>query len=188
MSKKKPLSDDLRAECVAANALFLSKKNELKLSQKKIADELGISPAGVSLYLGATNPLNARFAAVFSRLIKEPVEAFSPRLAKEIAAIAQGLPAEQQAKTQSIQERSAIAAALASPRSREILERITQAAEDGLLTDEDVQLLEMMVQRIMARAIPASSQISNSVNDLPKTNGNQRLKERVRANDPNTPQ
>lgn len=60
-------------------------------------------------------------------------------------------PSEKQLRD--IRERSAIAAALASPRSREILESITQAAEDGLLTDEDVELLEMVVQRIMARAV-----------------------------------
>lgn len=186
MSKKKPLSDDLRAECVAANALFLSKKNELKLSQKKIADTLGITPAGVSLYLGAVNPLNAKFAAAFARLIKEPVEAFSPRLAKEIAAIAKGMPTE--ARAQNARERSIVAASLASPKSREILERITQAADKGLLTDEDIELLELVVQRMMARTTPTSLQISEPIETLQETNGNQRLKERVRANDPNTPQ
>lgn len=88
MSKKKPLTPELQAECRAANALFLAKKNELKLSQKKIADAVGISPAGVAQYLNGTNPLNAKFAAAFSCLIEEPVEKFSPRLAAEIAKIA----------------------------------------------------------------------------------------------------
>jgi AcrR family transcriptional regulator len=72
------------AECESAHALFLSKKNELKLSQKKIADAAGMTPAAVNLYFKGINPLNAQFAAVLARMIQEPVEAFSPRLAKEI--------------------------------------------------------------------------------------------------------
>ncbi|TWH63870.1 hypothetical protein LX59_03034 [Azomonas agilis] len=179
MSKKKPLSDDLRAECVAANALFLSKKNELKLSQKKIADALGITPAGVSLYLSAVNPLNAKFAAAFARLIKEPVEAFSPRLAQEIAAIAKGMPTE--ARAQNVRERSIVAASLASPKSREILEKITQAAEDGLLTDEDIELLEMMVHRIMQTK-------ANAITDLIDDGSNTRLRNRLNAAPDTDPQ
>lgn len=88
MSKKKPLTPELQAECLAANELFLAKKNELKLTQKKIADAAGISPAAVAQYLNGTNPLNAKFAATLSRLIGEPVEKFSKRLADEIADIA----------------------------------------------------------------------------------------------------
>ncbi|CAI8802631.1 Prophage PSPPH03, Cro/CI family transcriptional regulator [Pseudomonas sp. IT-P74] len=72
------------AECEAAHALFLSKKNELKLSQKKIADAAGMTPAAVNLYFKGINPLNAQFAAVLARMIQEPVESFSPRLAEEI--------------------------------------------------------------------------------------------------------
>ncbi|MEJ8867277.1 LexA family transcriptional regulator [Pseudomonas jessenii] len=72
------------AECEAAHTLFLSKKNELKLSQKKIADAAGMTPAAVNLYFKGINPLNAQFAAVLARMIQEPVEAFSPRLAEEI--------------------------------------------------------------------------------------------------------
>jgi SOS-response transcriptional repressor LexA len=88
MSKKKPLSAAQLAECQAANALFLSKKNALKLTQKKIADAAGISPASVTLYLNGTNALNAKFATILARMIEEPVDRFSPRLAKEIASMA----------------------------------------------------------------------------------------------------
>lgn len=84
MTKKRILPPDRMAECEAAHALFLSKKNELKLSQKKIADAAGMTPAAVNLYFKGINPLNAQFAAVLARLIQEPVEAFSPRLAEEI--------------------------------------------------------------------------------------------------------
>ena len=82
---KKILTDDLMAECQAALALYLSKKNELKLNQRKIADAAGITPVSVNHYLRGVNALNARFAAVLARMIQEPVESFSPRLAAEIA-------------------------------------------------------------------------------------------------------
>ncbi|WP_122418614.1 S24 family peptidase [Pseudomonas viridiflava] len=87
MTKKRILPPELLAECAEAHDLFLSKKNELKLSQKKIADEAGMTPAAVNLYFKGINPLNTRFAAVLSRMLQEPVESFSPRLAKEIAAL-----------------------------------------------------------------------------------------------------
>ncbi|MGX5220272.1 LexA family transcriptional regulator [Pseudomonas segetis] len=84
MTKKRILPPDRLAECQRAHALFLSKKNELKLSQKKIADEANMTPAAVNLYFKGINPLNAQFAAVLARMLNEPVEAFSERLAKEI--------------------------------------------------------------------------------------------------------
>lgn len=87
MTKKRILPPDLQAECAAAHELFLSKKNELKLSQKKIADELGITPPGVNLYFKGINPLNVKFATVLARLLNEPVSAFSPRLAEEIRSL-----------------------------------------------------------------------------------------------------
>jgi len=83
MTKKKPLSGDLLAECQAAHALFLKKKHELNLSQKKIADAAGISAPAVNLYFKGTNALNLQFAMVLSRLLDEPIEKFSERLARQ---------------------------------------------------------------------------------------------------------
>jgi predicted transcriptional regulator len=87
MTKKRILPPELLAECAAAHDLFLSKKNELKLSQKKIADEAGMTPAAVNLYFKGINPLNTKFAAVLSRMLEEPVEKFSKRLADEIESL-----------------------------------------------------------------------------------------------------
>ncbi|MGE1071176.1 S24 family peptidase [Pseudomonas fragariae (ex Marin et al. 2024)] len=87
MTKKRILPPELLAECAAAHDLFLSKKNELKLSQKKIADEAGMTPAAVNLYFKGINPLNTKFAAVLSRMLQEPVEKFSKRLADEIESL-----------------------------------------------------------------------------------------------------
>ena len=84
MTKKKDLSPELKAECVAAKRLFTQKKNALGLTQAKVAEAADISPAGVAMYLNGTNPLNAKFAVVLSRLLQEPVDRFSPRLAAEL--------------------------------------------------------------------------------------------------------
>lgn len=89
MSKKKELSPEQKAECEAAKAIFLSKKDSLGLTQAKLAAAADISPAAVAMYFNGTNPLNARFASVLSVQIREPVDRFSPRLAKELAEMAQ---------------------------------------------------------------------------------------------------
>ncbi|EJM71643.1 putative transcriptional regulator [Pseudomonas sp. GM49] len=87
MSKKKELSPELKAECDAAKAIFVSKKNVLGLTQASLAEAADISAAAVAMYLNGTNPLNAKFAAVLSRLLGVPVEKFSRRLAKEISGL-----------------------------------------------------------------------------------------------------
>jgi len=88
MTKKKPIDPVLFAECQRAHELYLSKKNALKLNQRKIADAAGITPVSVNHYLKGINALNARFASVLAKLLDEPVESFSPRLAAEIAGMA----------------------------------------------------------------------------------------------------
>jgi Predicted transcriptional regulator len=87
MTKKKELSPELKAECEAAKALFVSKKNALGLTQASLAEAADISAAAVAMYLNGTNPLNAKFAAVLARLLGVPVERFSKRLAVEIAGL-----------------------------------------------------------------------------------------------------
>lgn len=87
MSRKKELSPELKAECDAAKALFVSKKNALGLTQASLAAEADISAAAVAMYLNGTNPLNAKFAAVLSRVLGVPVERFSKRLAREISGL-----------------------------------------------------------------------------------------------------
>lgn len=88
MSKKKELSPELKAECDAAKALFVSKKNALGLTQASLAEAADISAAAVAMYLNGTNPLNIKFASVLSRLLDVPIEKFSTRLANEIRSLA----------------------------------------------------------------------------------------------------
>lgn len=87
MSKKKELSPELKSECDAAKALFVSKKNALGLTQASLAEAADISAAAVAMYLNGTNPLNVKFAAVLSRLLDVPIEKFSKRLAAEISGL-----------------------------------------------------------------------------------------------------
>jgi transcriptional regulator with XRE-family HTH domain len=87
MTKKKELSPELKAECDAAKALFMSKKNSLGITQASLAAAADISSAAVAMYLNGTNPLNAKFASVLSRQLGVPVEKFSKRLAKEITGL-----------------------------------------------------------------------------------------------------
>lgn len=87
MTKKKELSPELKAECDAAKALFVSKKNTLGLTQASLAEAADISAAAVAMYLNGTNPLNAKFATVLSRVLGVPVDRFSKRLAQEISGL-----------------------------------------------------------------------------------------------------
>lgn len=82
--KKRPLPDALANECAILKALYVMKRKELNLTQSDIADALGVSQAAVSHYLNGENPLNTRVAAIFSQMLGVPVQAFSPRLAKQI--------------------------------------------------------------------------------------------------------
>lgn len=89
MSKpKRTLKPEQAAECAALNALFLSKKKALKLTQKKLADAMGIAPPSVFNYLNGQIPLNAKAAAKFAEMLHAPVSDFSPRLAEEIRSLA----------------------------------------------------------------------------------------------------
>lgn len=141
MTKKRILPPELLAECAAAHDLFLSKKNELKLSQKKIADAAGMTPAAVNLYFKGINPLNAKFAAVLARMLHEPVSAFSPRLADEIAAM--------------ISHPAKTADASGTSAAEKVMEMIRKHAGKNL--DADAQ------EKIAAAALTAASEAHGKV-------------------------
>lgn len=82
---KTPPKSKQAAECAALNALYLSKKEALKLTQKKLADAMGITPPSVFNYLN--DILNAKAAAKFAEMLRVPVSDFSPRLAEEIRSL-----------------------------------------------------------------------------------------------------
>lgn len=93
--KKRELEIWELAECMAlkkaVDAYNAGKPRAERLSQGKIADALGMNQGSVSSYLNGVNALNARVAGIIAGLIKAPVESFSPRLAKEIAEMAEAV-------------------------------------------------------------------------------------------------
>ncbi len=85
---KKPLPADRKEECLRLKAIFTAKKKELKLTQEKLAEQLGINQSSVSHYLNGVNPLNTEIAAAFAKILDVPVSDFSPRLAEVIEMVA----------------------------------------------------------------------------------------------------
>lgn len=183
MTKKKELSQELKAECEMAKALFISRKNGLGLTQAKLAEAAEISPAGVAMYLNGTNPLNAKFATVLSRLIGVQVKEFSPRLAKEIAQMTVSVQAQiDKAPAENLDTYIAGQAAelmgLATPRSRAVLQRINKAAVDGRLSEADIDLLD----QIAARFESSGEQHASG------EGSHKRLREKLQKNDPHPKQ
>lgn len=89
---KKPLTPDKKDECLRLKALFNSRKQELGLTQEKLAHALEMNQSSVSHYLNGVNPLNAPVAAAFARILGVEVSAFSERLAEEIELMTSGSP------------------------------------------------------------------------------------------------
>lgn len=160
--KKREITDWEKAECAALKAeldAFNSGKSRRdSLTQGKIADALEISQGAVSSYLNGYNALNARVAGVIAGMIGIPVEKFSPRLAAEIARIAQAVPSPSPASLTHtgiapIEPNMNIAAlqrlkGRVTPRSLEALERIEKAALQGLLKEADLVVLEGIAARL----------------------------------------
>jgi len=88
---KKPLPQDKKDECLRLKAIFNSKKNELGLTQEKLAHALEMNQSSVSHYLNGVNPLNSSVAASFANILKVDVREFSERLADEMSKIAQAI-------------------------------------------------------------------------------------------------
>ncbi len=82
--KKRKLTEEHAQECETLKHIYDLRRKDLKLTQSDLAEALGVSQAAVSHYLNGENPLNTRVAAIFSKMLRAPVSAFSPRLAKQI--------------------------------------------------------------------------------------------------------
>lgn len=84
--KKRPLTDEEKAECSKLKAIYISKRRELGLTQEALAQDLEMSQAGLSMYLNGVNALNMEFAIKISRALRVPIDEFSPRIAQELNA------------------------------------------------------------------------------------------------------
>ncbi|MFU5113254.1 hypothetical protein ACM782_14075 [Pseudomonas aeruginosa] len=168
MTKKKPLTPELRAECDAANAIFLAKTNAMGVTKSGLASDIGVSGPAIGYFLDGTNQLNARFASHFSRIMGVPVERFSKRLAEEIKEYRQALL---EGDTDGKAERTGIFDAIGSNRSRQAIEKIAAAAASGLLSEDDLQLLSMIAERITSnsnKVAGVNQRIAEKVKDAAK--------------------
>ncbi|QCJ70895.1 LexA family protein [Providencia heimbachae] len=82
--KKKPISEEQKADAVRLKAIFEAKKKELGLSQESLGDCIGMGQSAVAQLLNGTNAINVENAAKLAAALDVPVDDFSPSLAKEI--------------------------------------------------------------------------------------------------------
>lgn len=190
--KKRTLESWEKEECAALKAAIdtfnRGKPRGERITQERAAAELSMNQGSFSNYLNGRSALNVEFASGVSRVFGIPVSAFSPRLAAEIALIAQAAPATSASKpagpsqatgaTQedvlSVKDRADTLALVASPRSREALAHIAKAADDGLLTEEDLVLLELIAKRIAQQSTQRdgpNKRIAGKIRDAHKTSG-----------------
>lgn len=75
-------------EASAMRSILEKKKKALGLNQKILSERYGVKPSSISNYLNPNDDksmmLNAKFASFFAEQLQVPIEAFSPRIAKEI--------------------------------------------------------------------------------------------------------
>ncbi|WP_063654964.1 helix-turn-helix domain-containing protein [Candidatus Arsenophonus triatominarum] len=88
MNKKKPLTKEQLDDAERLKSLYVLKKNELRITQDDIADQLGIGQAAVSHYLNGINPLNTKTVVAFAKILKVKPSEISPSISFEIEEIA----------------------------------------------------------------------------------------------------
>lgn len=142
--------------------------DKLGITQEQMAERLGVTQGAVGHWLtGRREPKLIDINRLLGAVGLPPL------------AVADEMYNVQPAPQQPAQLRAAALAAIASPRSQEVLARIAKAAEDGRLTEDDLLLLE----RIAARFEQAPTHAP-----APERGSNTRLRERLRKNDPNAQQ
>ncbi|HHR6245018.1 TPA: LexA family protein [Providencia alcalifaciens] len=82
--KKKPITDEQKADAVRLKAIFEAKKKELGLSQESLGDAIGMGQSAVAQLLNGVNAINVENAVKLAKALEVSVDDFSPLLAKEI--------------------------------------------------------------------------------------------------------
>jgi transcriptional regulator with XRE-family HTH domain len=82
---RRPLTQEELEDAKRLKKIWNQKKEELMLSQVKVAQEMGFSSqAAVSQYLNAKLPLNMQAVAKFANVLHSKVEEISPRYARMV--------------------------------------------------------------------------------------------------------
>lgn len=186
---RRKLNDLEKAECAALKAEIAAHNAQAngrrKFTQESLAQELGMTQGNLSSHLNGKRAINKEMAARTAMLLGIPVEKFSPRLAKEIAAMAQAVqPSHGHASAgESLgayqADRAEALINFATPRTRAVLERINQAAREGRLSESDLDLLDQIAARFEGAASTPSAQAQGN---------HKRLRERLQNDDPHAKQ
>ncbi|MEO8640934.1 LexA family transcriptional regulator [Pseudomonas sp.] len=93
-SRRLPLADWQLEDSDRLKEIFQQKRSQLKLTQEKIAAELGegVTQGAVSHFMNRRTALSLKAAAVFARMLEVPVADFSPRLAEQLKSMTAQLP------------------------------------------------------------------------------------------------
>lgn len=93
-SRRLPLSEWQLQDSARLKSLFQAKRGELKLTQEKLAAELGdgVTQGAVSHFMNGRTALSVNAAVVFARSLGVPVSEISPTLAAQIEKMSQALP------------------------------------------------------------------------------------------------
>ena len=96
-SRRLPLADWQLEDSDRLKAIFQKKRGPLKLTQEKIAAELGdgVTQGAVSHFMNRRTALSLRAAAVFARMLEVPVSEFSPVLAEQLEKLSSSLTPSQ---------------------------------------------------------------------------------------------
>ncbi|MEY0337818.1 LexA family protein [Providencia stuartii] len=82
--KKKPITEEQKADANRLKSIFEAKKKELGLSQESLGNAIGMGQSAVAQLLNGVNAINVENAAKLAEALEVPVDDFSPSLAKEI--------------------------------------------------------------------------------------------------------
>ncbi|EPH9898296.1 TPA: LexA family transcriptional regulator, partial [Providencia stuartii] len=82
--KKKPITEEQKADALRLKNIFEAKKKELGLSQETLGYSIGMGQSAVAQLLNGVNALNIENAAKLAEALQVTVDEFSPSLAKEI--------------------------------------------------------------------------------------------------------
>ncbi|MDN4149750.1 helix-turn-helix transcriptional regulator [Pseudomonas tohonis] len=89
--KARQLSAEHLGECAALKAIYSIKKDELGLTQEKLAKLLGMRQGSLSHYLNGRNSIGLSFAIEVARELRVRVSDFSPRLAGQLSRLSEGV-------------------------------------------------------------------------------------------------
>lgn len=85
---RKPISESQLDDANRLKELWQTRKNELFLTQAKVAEAIGVTQGAINGYLNGSWPLNIKVAMIFARELHCRVADFSPSIQSEIDAIA----------------------------------------------------------------------------------------------------